>query len=77
MNRFNQMRRIVRRTLINKIRKGTHIKLYKAILMLTHGSEIWSISIRQEAKIENAKNNFRSVATQRRTMQKLLKLGKN
>jgi hypothetical protein len=48
------------RTLNKNTRKETQIKFYKAMALptLTYGSEIWTITTKQEAKIETAEMKF-------------------
>jgi hypothetical protein len=65
MNRFNKMCSTVRRTLNNITRKETQINFYKAMAAhaLTYGPKIWTLTKKQEAKIETAEMKFlRSVA---------------
>jgi hypothetical protein len=65
MNRFTQKCSPIRTTSSSKTRKDAEIKFYKgdAVLVLTYGSEIWTIKKKQEVKIETAGMKFlRSVA---------------
>jgi hypothetical protein len=50
----------MRRTTNNKTRKDTHMKSYKAmmVLILTYGSEIWTKTKKREAKTETAEITF-------------------
>jgi hypothetical protein len=66
------MRGTISRTLNKKTRKDTQIKLYKAMAVPTfaYGSEIWTLTKKQEARIETAEINFlRSVAGYKRIEQ--------
>jgi hypothetical protein len=72
LNRFHQMCGTIRRMLYKKTRKDTQIKFYKAMAgpTFTYGSEIWTLTIKQEARIETVEMNFlRSVAGYERTDQ--------
>jgi hypothetical protein len=59
MNRFNQMCSTVRRTL-NKTRKGTQVKFYKAVVVptLTYMPEVWTVLKKNKSKIGNCRNEI-------------------
>lgn len=65
INKFNYITGTLKRTLKNKARKDSIVKLYKsmAIPTLTYGSETWTITKQYHTKIQSSEMKFvRSIA---------------